>query len=145
MAPRQSRYGKSNFCYGHAASFSQLTLKPCLHNCQVAQEIKSQGGEAIALAGDVTAEGFPQRCVEATVKAFGTIDILINNAGTHARSPSDLLLSEGPRPGPPRTLTCSCVILKHVDSCRLHMGRHDPQDHIKAVGRHAGCALYCAL
>ena len=102
MAPRQSRYGKSNFCYGHAASFLQLNLKPCLHNCQVAQEIKSQGGEAIALAGDVTAEGFPQRCVEATVKAFGTIDILINNAGTHSRSPSGLLLSEGPRQGPPR-------------------------------------------
>ncbi len=48
---------------------------------QVAQEIKSQGGDAIALAGDVTAEDFPRRCVEATVKQYGTIDILINNAG----------------------------------------------------------------
>ncbi|CAL5220703.1 g2759 [Coccomyxa viridis] len=48
---------------------------------QVAQEIKSQGGEAIAVAGDVTAADFPQRCVEATVQRFGTIDILINNAG----------------------------------------------------------------
>ncbi|CAL8464475.1 g4010 [Coccomyxa elongata] len=48
---------------------------------QVAAEIRSQGGEAISLAGDVTAEDFPARCVKATVDAFGTIDILINNAG----------------------------------------------------------------
>ncbi|CAK0783378.1 hypothetical protein CVIRNUC_006577 [Coccomyxa viridis] len=48
---------------------------------QIAHEIESQGGEAISLAGDVTAEDFPRRCVEAAVKHFGTIDILINNAG----------------------------------------------------------------
>ena len=32
--------------------------------------------------GDVTAATFPKDIVTATVKAFGTIDILINNAGT---------------------------------------------------------------
>ena len=48
---------------------------------QVAREIESHGGEAIAVAGDVTTADFPQRCVEATVKRFGTLDILINNAG----------------------------------------------------------------
>ena len=49
---------------------------------QVAAGIRSRGGEAISLAGDVTAEEFPARCVKAAVEAFGTIDILINNAGT---------------------------------------------------------------
>lgn len=48
---------------------------------QVAKEIREQGGEAVSLAGDVTAEEFPQRCVKAAVDAFKTIDILINNAG----------------------------------------------------------------
>lgn len=49
---------------------------------QVAAGIRSRGGEAISLAGDVTAEEFPARCVKAAVEAFGAIDILINNAGT---------------------------------------------------------------
>ena len=48
---------------------------------QVAAEIRKAGGEAVSLAGDVTAEEFPGRCVETAVDAFGTIDILINNAG----------------------------------------------------------------
>ncbi len=48
---------------------------------QVAAGIRSRGGEAISLAGDVTAEEFPACCVKAAVEAFGTIDILINNAG----------------------------------------------------------------
>ncbi|KAK9905057.1 hypothetical protein WJX75_008788 [Coccomyxa subellipsoidea] len=48
---------------------------------EVAAGIRSRGGEAISLAGDVTAEEFPARCVKAAVEAFGTIDILINNAG----------------------------------------------------------------
>ncbi|KAK9838142.1 hypothetical protein WJX81_003650 [Elliptochloris bilobata] len=48
---------------------------------QVAEEIRRDGGEAAALAGDVTAEEFPARCVKAAVDSFGTIDILVNNAG----------------------------------------------------------------
>ncbi len=61
---------------------------PCPSACQVAQEIQSQGGEAIAIAGDVTAADFPQRCIEATVQRFGTLDILINNAGAHSCLPA---------------------------------------------------------
>ena len=32
--------------------------------------------------GDVTAEDFPKKIVQATVDKYGRIDILINNAGT---------------------------------------------------------------
>ncbi|MBL4765217.1 MAG: SDR family NAD(P)-dependent oxidoreductase [Colwellia sp.] len=44
-------------------------------------EIKSNGGEAIAFVGSVTQDGFADKFVAEAVKAFGTPDILINNAG----------------------------------------------------------------
>jgi len=44
-------------------------------------EIKSNGGEAIAYVGSVTQEGFADKFIAEAIKAFGTPDILINNAG----------------------------------------------------------------
>ena len=43
--------------------------------------IRSTGGEAHALAGDVTAAAFPQQLIDAVQKVFGGLDILVNNAG----------------------------------------------------------------
>ena len=45
-------------------------------------EIKADGGEAIALAGDVTSEAFNQQLVATAVDAYGKLDIAYNNAGT---------------------------------------------------------------
>jgi 3-oxoacyl-[acyl-carrier protein] reductase len=39
------------------------------------------GGRARWVAGDLTGEGFPERVVEATLEAFGSLDIVVNNAG----------------------------------------------------------------
>ncbi|GAA5982533.1 hypothetical protein JCM5350_006104 [Sporobolomyces pararoseus] len=47
----------------------------------VADEIKKNGGEAIVVAGDVTANGFAKKLIEETVKAFGGINHIVNNAG----------------------------------------------------------------
>ncbi|KAG6371544.1 hypothetical protein JVT61DRAFT_9250 [Boletus reticuloceps] len=47
----------------------------------VVNEIKAAGGEAIGVAGDVGADDFPKKIVEATVKAFGQINHIVNNAG----------------------------------------------------------------
>ncbi len=47
----------------------------------VARSIQQQGGHAISVAGDVTLADFPKTLVQSAVQAFGTIDILINNAG----------------------------------------------------------------
>jgi 3-oxoacyl-[acyl-carrier protein] reductase len=47
----------------------------------VVGEIKAAGGEAIALKTDVTSEAATQKMAEETVKAFGRIDALVNNAG----------------------------------------------------------------
>jgi 3-oxoacyl-[acyl-carrier protein] reductase len=43
--------------------------------------IDAAGGSAKAIAGDLTAAGFPEKLVHSTVEGFGGIDILVNNAG----------------------------------------------------------------
>ncbi len=47
----------------------------------VAAEIKAAGGQAIGVAVDVTSEEQVNASVEATVAAFGGVDILVSNAG----------------------------------------------------------------
>ncbi|KAG1836828.1 hypothetical protein DFJ58DRAFT_817523 [Suillus subalutaceus] len=50
----------------------------------VVDEIKAAGGDAIYVAGDVGADDFPQQIVDATVKQYGKINHIVNNAGfTH--------------------------------------------------------------
>ncbi|CAN1574447.1 FabG Dehydrogenases with different specificities (related to short-chain alcohol dehydrogenases) [Paracoccaceae bacterium] len=48
---------------------------------RVAQAIRAEGGRAATFAADLTEPQAAQRIVEATVAAFGRVDILINNAG----------------------------------------------------------------
>ncbi|MGC1349090.1 MAG: SDR family oxidoreductase [Xanthobacteraceae bacterium] len=47
----------------------------------VAEEIKAAGGEAIAVNGSVTDQGFPDRFVGAAMQTFAGLDIIVNNAG----------------------------------------------------------------
>jgi 3-oxoacyl-[acyl-carrier protein] reductase len=44
------------------------------------ERIKKGGGQAISFAADVGDEGAVDRLFDATVKAFGTVDVLVNNA-----------------------------------------------------------------
>jgi len=46
-----------------------------------ATEIEAAGSKAIGIAADVTDEAQVEAAVQATIKAFGAIDILISNAG----------------------------------------------------------------
>jgi 3-oxoacyl-[acyl-carrier protein] reductase len=48
---------------------------------QAAEEISSRGGKAKALAVDVADGGAVAQACESLIKEFGTVDILINNAG----------------------------------------------------------------
>ena len=48
---------------------------------EVVEKIKAEGGEAIAVQGDVASYADADKMVSATVEAFGRIDILVNNAG----------------------------------------------------------------
>ncbi|KAF9900575.1 Methionine aminopeptidase 1 [Linnemannia zychae] len=47
----------------------------------IAQQIIQAGGKAIAVSGDVTDVTFPDRLINETIKAFGKINIIVNNAG----------------------------------------------------------------
>jgi meso-butanediol dehydrogenase / (S,S)-butanediol dehydrogenase / diacetyl reductase len=46
----------------------------------VQREIADQGGEALAIGADVAINEDIDRCVAATLEAYGTVDILVNNA-----------------------------------------------------------------
>ena len=48
---------------------------------QVADKIKAAGGQAIFVKLDVGNEAEWEKAVKATVDAFGTLDVLVNNAG----------------------------------------------------------------
>ncbi|KAF9158752.1 hypothetical protein BGX21_006629 [Mortierella sp. AD011] len=47
----------------------------------IAKQIRESGGKAIVVSGDVTDLAFPERLIGETIKAFGKINIIINNAG----------------------------------------------------------------
>jgi 3-oxoacyl-[acyl-carrier protein] reductase len=49
---------------------------------EVVEQIKSNGGEAIAVQADVRQPAEAQALIDAAKNAFGRIDILVNNAGT---------------------------------------------------------------
>ncbi|MBT2715817.1 SDR family oxidoreductase [Bacillus sp. ISL-57] len=54
----------------------------------VMEEIKTNGGEAVAVKGDVTVEEDVINLVQSAIKNFGKLDIFINNAGIENPVPS---------------------------------------------------------
>jgi glucose 1-dehydrogenase len=53
----------------------------------VLSEIKAAGGAGVTIQCDVTNEGEVQGMFQSAIKSFGTVDILINNAGLQKDSP----------------------------------------------------------
>ncbi len=54
---------------------------------KVVEEIRSAGGEAVALRADVGNESQIQAMFREMIKTFGTVDILVNNAGIQNDAP----------------------------------------------------------
>ena len=54
---------------------------------KVVEEIKSKGGIAIAIQGNMSVSGDVKRLFEETKKAFGALDVLVNNAGVFHFTP----------------------------------------------------------
>lgn len=48
---------------------------------QTVADIKAAGGQALACAGSVTADGFAEQFVKTAIDGFGGLDIIVNNAG----------------------------------------------------------------
>src|SRR6266446_7490540 len=63
---------------GAAVVVSDLDPNPAE---ETAGAIRIAGGKAIVVAGDVTDPAFPSQLLKATLDAFGTLDIIVNNAG----------------------------------------------------------------
>jgi 3-oxoacyl-[acyl-carrier protein] reductase len=54
---------------------------------RVVAEIKAKGGKAIAVQGDVSRQADISRLFTETTKAFGRLDIVVNNAGVYEFAP----------------------------------------------------------
>lgn len=54
-----------------------------------AQEVRKAGGDVLAVVADATKPGDMERFIEETVKHFGRVDIVVNNAGGTGQSPFD--------------------------------------------------------
>jgi 3-oxoacyl-[acyl-carrier protein] reductase len=54
---------------------------------RVVTEIKAKGGKAVAVQGDVSKSADVARLFQETKKAFGTFDVLVNNAGVYEFEP----------------------------------------------------------
>ncbi len=62
-------------------SFVVLNARHQMELEQAAQEIQQQGGQVLALAADVTKANEVQQLVKQVLAHFGTIHVLVNNAG----------------------------------------------------------------
>jgi 3-oxoacyl-[acyl-carrier protein] reductase len=61
---------------------------------RVVAEITGKGGKAIAVQGDVSKAADVQRLFKETKKAFGSLDVLVNNAGVYKFEPLEAVTEE---------------------------------------------------
>jgi 3-oxoacyl-[acyl-carrier protein] reductase len=61
---------------------------------RVVAEITSNGGKAVAVQANVARKGDIERLFAETAKAFGPIDVLVNNAGIYEFSPVEEITEE---------------------------------------------------
>ncbi|KAF5885981.1 SDR family NAD(P)-dependent oxidoreductase, partial [Rhizobium sp. PEPV16] len=80
----------------------------------VITEIEAEGGQAVAISGDVRDEALQARLVETAVSRFGRLDIAFNNAGILGEmGPVAGLSLEGWRETIETNLTAAFVGAKH--------------------------------
>ena len=48
---------------------------------EAAEDVRNAGGEAVVIPGDLSDPTTPKRILDETAKAFGGLDVLLNNAG----------------------------------------------------------------
>lgn len=86
--------------------------------------IREDGGEAVALAGDVQSEDYSQSLVELALRSFGRLDIAFNNAGIIGEAgPTTSLSEQGWSHALAVNLTSAFLGAKHQIPAMLRQGR----------------------
>ena len=60
----------------------------------LAEQIRGNGGKAIAVQGDVSKAADIEKLFAETKKAYGKVDVLVNNAGIYEFSPLEAVTAE---------------------------------------------------
>jgi len=71
-------------CFATASAKLALVARSADALTHLAEELQLQGGDAIALPADVSDPKQVRRVIEETVRHFGRLDVVINNAGQAA-------------------------------------------------------------
>jgi len=91
----------SGFGEGIAKRFAEEGAKVVVNDIveaeatRVVGEIAASGGTAVAVIADVSKDGDVKRLVESALRAYGRLDIVVNNAGTTHRNRPMLEVEEG--------------------------------------------------
>ncbi len=104
-----------------------------------AREIKSSGGEAIAIAADATREEQVQAAVRQSQETFGGIDILVNGAVVQFRRGLLEITPEQFRRQMDVILVGTFLFTKHVARSMIEQGRRGAIINIGSTEGHQGC------
>lgn len=103
---------------------------------EAVSEIKAAGGQAIAVQADLNAPAEVEKLVTETVKAFGAVDILVNNSGglVARKTISEMTLEHWNNV---MSLNCTSTFLM-VKACLPHMNKGTIVNIASQAGRDGG-------
>ena len=61
---------------------------------KVVDEINTDGGKAVAIGGDVTKQADANKIIDAAIKNYGRLDIVVNNSGVYEFTPVEDITEE---------------------------------------------------
>jgi 3-oxoacyl-[acyl-carrier protein] reductase len=84
----------SAFCERLAEEGAIVVIADLADASETAEKVRQAGGRALTVKADCTKPEDVQALIEATLKEFGTIDILVHNVGIYDEAPLELITHE---------------------------------------------------